>query len=91
MKTVTRGERERTILLLRCAADIAAKSDYVIGPGFETASRLGLGKREADLAWRASRRVAKDQGRDLERGSDPDEYIAVVLEAAQRLEDRSWP
>lgn len=91
MKTLTRGERARTILLLRCAAYVAAQHDYVIGPGFETAPRLGLGKREADLAWRASRRVAKDQGLDLERGSDQDEYIAVVLEAAQRLEDRSWP
>jgi hypothetical protein len=35
--------------------------------------------------------VAKDQGLDLERGKDSNTYIAVVLEAAQRLEERSWP
>ena len=88
---MTRGQRDRTVLLLRCAADIAVTGDYVLGPDFETAPRLGIGRRECDLATRAARRVAKKSGRDPDQASDLDEYVAIVLEAAIILEEGQWP
>ena len=91
MRTLTRGERDRAVLLLRCAAWIAIKGDHVLGPGLQTASYLGLGKKDCDRATRAARRVAGDTGRDLETARNLDEYVTVMLEAAQRIEEHSWP
>lgn len=90
MPVMSRGERTRTVLLLRCAADVAASGDYVLGPDFETAPRLGMGKRECALASRAARNVAKKAGRNPEQ-AHCDEYIATVLEAAIILEEGQWP
>jgi len=92
---LTRGDRERTALLLRCAAEVAVTEDYVLGPGWHTASRLGFSKRTCkracSLATRAARYVARATGRDPDRASDLDEYLAVVLEAANCVEEASWP
>lgn len=87
---MTRGQRARTVLLLRCAADVAASGDYVLGPDFETAPRLGVGKRECQLAARAARSVARKAGRNPDE-AHRDEYIATVLEAAIILEEGWWP
>lgn len=87
---MTRGQRERTVLLLRCAAELAVTGDFVLGPDFETAPRLGMGKRECDLATRAAKNVARKTGRsDVEAFRD--EYIATVLEAAAIVEEGGWP
>ena len=97
VKALTRGERDRTVLLLRCAVWVALKKDYVFGPGWHTADYLGIKQRECNLAAIAAREVARDLGLvdDLglpnERAKDCDEYITVMLEAAQRIEERSWP
>jgi len=91
VRKLTRGERDRTALLLRCAAWVAITGDYVLGPGFHTGPRLALSKQDCDRATRAARRVAKDMGRDLEGAGSLDEYVLVVLEAAQRIEEHSWP
>ena len=91
MRTLTRGERDRAVLLLRCAVWVAIKGDHILGPGLHTASYLGLGKKDCDRATRAARRVAEDTGRDLEAARNIDEYIAVMLEAARRIEEHSWP
>jgi hypothetical protein len=88
---MTRDERSRAVLLLRCAAEIAVTGDYVLGPGFETAPRLGIGRRECDLAERAAMRVAKKTGRQIEGAAGCDEYVTVVLTAALILEEGSWP
>lgn len=88
---MTRGQRDRTVLLLRCAADVAVTGDHVLGPGWSTAPRLGIGKRECDLATMAARRLAKKTGRDPDCGADLNEYVAVVLEAAIIIEEGSWP
>ena len=87
---MTRGARVRTVLLLRCAAEIAVTGDHILGPGWSTAARLGLGRRECDLAERFTRRLAKKTGRNLELARDRDEYIATVLEAALLVEEGSW-
>ena len=93
--TLARGDRDRTVLLLRCAAEVAVTGDYMLGPGWHTAPRLGFSdrtrKRACSLATRAARHVARSTGRDPDRASGLDEYLAVVLEAALRLEERSWP
>lgn len=92
---LTRTERVRTALLLRCAADIAVTGDHVLGPGWSTAPRLGFGartcKRTCDLATMAARHVAVTTGRDPETARDLDEYLSIVLEAAQCVEEGSWP
>ncbi|HSX22899.1 MAG TPA: hypothetical protein VLE97_09020 [Gaiellaceae bacterium] len=88
---MTRGQRTRAVLLLRCAAEAAVTGDYVLGPGFETAPRLGIGRRECDLAERAAMRVAKKAGRQIDGAGSCDEYVATVLEAAIILEEDSWP
>lgn len=88
---MTRGQRARTVLLLRCAAEVAVTGKYILGPGFETAPRLGIGRRECDLAERAAMRVAKKTGRSLEGAKGCDEYVATVLEAAIILEEGCWP
>lgn len=93
--TLTRAERGNVVLLLRCAAEVAVTGDYVLGPGWHTAPRLHLSKRSrkraCDLATRAVEHVARQTGRDLDHAEDLDEYLAVVLEAAQCVEERSWP
>lgn len=91
MTPVTPAERARAVLLLRCAAEIAVTGDHVLGPGWSTAPRLGLGKRECRIAERAVRHVAKKTGRDPDIARDLDEYLAVTLTAAILLEERSWP
>jgi hypothetical protein len=92
---LTRGDRERTVLLLRCAAEIAVMEDHVLGPSFSTAWRLGFRKdlcrRACTLATRAARYVARSTARDPDKAANLDEYLAVVLEAARCVEERSWP
>lgn len=93
--TLTRGDRDRTALLLRCAAEVAVTGDYVLGPGWHTASRLPFSprtrKRACQLASRVARYVARNTGRDPDGAGGLDEYLAVVLEAAILVEERSWP
>jgi hypothetical protein len=95
MKHLTRGDRARTVLLLRCAAEIGITGDYVLGPSWHTAARLGFSKRTCkrtcDLASKATRYVARSTKRDPASARDLDEYLAVVLEAAQCIEEGSWP
>ncbi len=88
---LTRGERTRTVLLLRCAVYVAVTGNYVLGPGWETAPRLGLGKRECKLAERAMRSVAKKTGRPPDSAGNLDAYVCVALEAARCIEEGSWP
>jgi len=90
-KDMTRGERAKTVLLLRCAAEVAVTGDHVLGPSRHTAPRLGLDKHVCALATRAVRYVARETGRDPDAANDLDEYVSVVLEAAQCIEERSWP
>jgi hypothetical protein len=61
-----------------------------LGPGWSTATRLGLGRRECDLAECFVRRLAKKTGRNPECSRDRDEYVATVLEAAILVEEGSW-
>jgi hypothetical protein len=79
------------VLLLRCAAEIAITGDYVLGPGWHTAPRLGIRRRDCDRAERVVRHVARKTGRDLERAQGLDEYLTVVLTAAILVEEGSWP
>jgi hypothetical protein len=92
---LTRGDRERTALLLRCAAEVAVTGDHVLGPGWSTAARLHMSeksrKRACSLATRATQYVARSTRRDPECAQDLDEYLAVVLEAALCVEEASWP
>jgi hypothetical protein len=92
---LTKGDRDRTTLLLRCAAEVAVTGDYVLGPGWHTAPRLGFDKRTCKracaLATRATRYVARETGRDLDKAGSLDEYLSVVLEAARCVEEKSWP
>ena len=89
-KPLTKGERVRTVLLLRCAAEVAITGDHILGPGWSTASRLGLGRRECKLAEHFARRVAKKTSRNPELARDRDEYIANMLEAAILVEEGTW-
>lgn len=88
---MTRGARARVVLLLRCAAETAVTGDHVFGPGWSTAWSLGLGKRECAVATRAVRSVAQRAGRSTDAAADLDEYLTIVLEAALRIEEGSWP
>lgn len=95
MKQLTRGDRVRTVLLLRCAAEVAVTGDYVLGPSWHTAVRLGFSKRSCkracDLATKVARYVALETARDPDGACDLDEYLSVMLEAAQCVEEGSWP
>lgn len=94
MKPFTKSDRAHTVLLLRCAADVAVTGNHILGPGWSTAARLRLGKhvkRVCELATHAARHVARKTGRDPDTANNLDEYLAVVLEAAIILEERSWP
>ncbi len=92
---LTRGDRDRTALLLRCAAEVAVTGDHVLGPGWSTAARLSMSKpsrkRACALATRAAQYVARETRRDPDMACDLDEYLAVVLEAAICVEEGSWP
>jgi hypothetical protein len=95
MKHLTRGDRDRTVLLLRCAAEVGITGDHVLGPSWHTAARLGFHKhtckRACDLATRATRYVARVTQRNPNGARNVDEYLAIVLEAALRIEEGSWP
>ncbi len=90
----TRGDRDRTVLLLRCAAEVAVMEAHVLGPSW-TASWLHMSKAErkraCSLATRAAQYVARSTCRDIEHAQGLDEYVAVVLEAAICVEEGSWP
>lgn len=89
---MTRVQRSRTVLLLRCAAEVAVTGDYILGPSYETAPRLGIGRRECDLAERAAMRVAAKKAGLVVDGADScDEYVSTMLEAAIILEEGQWP
>lgn len=88
---LTRGERDRTVILLRCAADVAVTGDHLLSPSRHTAPRLGFGKRECLIATQATIYVACAAGGNPEASKDRDDYIAVVLEAALCIEEGSWP
>ena len=94
-RPLTRGDRDRTVLLLRCAAEVAVTGDHALGPGWSTAARLHMSKasrrRACVLATRAAQHVARSTRRDPDRAQGLDEYLAVVLEAARRVEEKSWP
>jgi hypothetical protein len=94
VKALSRADRDQTALLLRCAAEIALTG----GDSFDTywtAAHLGFdrdeGKRAAALATRVARHVAREIGRNPDSEASCDEYVAIVLEAARRLEEKSWP
>jgi len=95
VKQLTRGDRDRTVLLLRCAAEVAITGDYVLGPSWHTAPRLGFNKatckRTCDLATNVTRYVARETARDPNGARDLDEYLSIVLEAARCVEEKSWP
>lgn len=92
---LTRGDRDRTALLLRCAAEIAVTGDHVLGPGWHTAAGLHFSKRSrkraCDLATKVTRYVARKTGRDPDGAESLDEYLATVLEAAILVEEKAWP
>lgn len=92
---LTRSDRDRTTLLLRCAAEVAVTGDYVLGPGWHTAARLHFSqrsrKRACELATKVTRYVARKAGRDPDGAESLDEYLATVLEAAILVEEGSWP
>jgi hypothetical protein len=93
--TLTRQDRDRTALLLRCAAEVAVTGDYILGPGWVVAMRLQFSevvrKHVCKLATRAVQHVARSTGRNTGAASNLDEYLAVVLEAALCVEEGSWP
>lgn len=95
LRALSRGDRERTVLLLRCAAEVAVTGDHVLGPGWSTAWKLGFSKRSCkracSLATRAAQYVARASKRDPEGAGGLDEYLAVVLEAARCVEEGFWP
>ena len=91
MKTpLTNAERANTVLLLRCAADLAISGNYVLGPSWVAAPRLGLARRECSLASRFVRRMAKAIDKNPDKAQDADEYVAVLLEAAILVEEGTW-
>jgi hypothetical protein len=93
--TLTKADRDRTVLLLRCAAEVAVTGEYVLGPGWVVALRLQFSevvrKRVCKLATRAAQYGARSTSRDHEGASNLDEYLAVVLKAALCAEEGSWP
>jgi hypothetical protein len=89
--TLTRGQKARVKLLLRCAADAAISGNFDLRPSWSTPARLGIKKPDLDIATRAVQHVAKDMGRDPEKAKDADAYATIMLEAARRVEEGSWP
>lgn len=83
MGKLTQEQREQVVELLRCAADVGQRNE---GPVLCAALNLGLplGGATVDIALRAWSDVLGDAIED-------DGAIAAVLEAAQRVEEGSWP
>lgn len=84
---MTKRERAQVVELLRCAAD-SLQSERDPGGFHSAAYSLGHepGSRIKRAAWDAKASCPGDGG-----CLDDDAYLALLLEAAQRVEDCEWP
>ena len=86
---LTQDERDRVVELLRCAASTHPSGHGVVGM-FDAEGFVGLDAparhdvRLWEVAWAALDACRVD-------GDDDDKYRYELLEAAQRVEEGSWP
>lgn len=92
---MTNEEREQVAELLRCAADISETGRFGFNPltraesmcGYLDADEMELDETIWMLAEDAARKVASENGVVAAH----DLGVALYLEAAQRVEEGSWP
>ena len=89
-RKLTRKERDAVVELLRCAADERPDGIGLNGM-FDTANWLGAGGGLQDLAWDAINGLPFVPERCVVVGAIDETYRAVLLEAAQRVDEGSWP
>lgn len=84
---MTKRERDAVVELLRCAAD---QHPGGIGlNGMSTAAvHVGASKRIDKAAWSIRNRISEA---NVQCGENEGAYRAVLLEAAQRVEEGTWP
>jgi hypothetical protein len=81
---MTNEEREQVVELLRCAADSKCRGwKQASQPRKETAAALGSPDRVSSLAFYALE--------DVDGGIASADYQRDMLEAAQRVEEGTWP
>lgn len=73
-------EREQVVEWLRCGADVLSLSKAGVAPRFATLEWE---------AWEAKRAIQSEFPN--KPFSDDDDYRWLLLEAAQRVEEGSWP
>ena len=84
---MTARERAQVVELLRCAADVCAADAWTLfGPGTDAARWLCAPTNVRRLATIAVLRVGRGTG-----AKSADHYVAVMLEAAARVEEGTWP
>lgn len=86
---MTKREREQVVEMLRCAAD--ERPDFGLNGMFDACGRYS--DKTINSAWAALLSVARCEARDFVATVLPiDEgYRVQLLEAASRVEERSWP
>ena len=87
---LTQEERDEVVVILRCSADCQPRGNTPIGLLWAT-ERLGISdnSRPSILAW-----AMRTRANLTLRGGGPlegEDYRWVLLEAAQRVEDGTWP
>jgi hypothetical protein len=87
---MTRRERAQVVELLRCAADCRPDNVGLNGM-FDTACWLDLEGHWQDKAWQAINAVPTHSTVFQVVGTVDEEYRRVLLEAAARVEEGTWP
>lgn len=85
---MNKAQRERCAELLRCAADIAATERWGLIGCSDTASAW---LRASPVTCVNASLIACAVAGNTDGGDDADEYIANMLEAAQRVEEGWTP
>lgn len=89
---MTKRQRAEVVELLRCAADAIATGSHPSTALCIAEERLWSAHAEWHEAWEAEGCVRNEIGLGYLRGFEPGEdRIALLLEAAQRVEDGEWP
>lgn len=92
---LTKKQREQVVELLRCAADrtLMRSGEITLSGPFAIASRGVDDRAVNDEAWRARAASMRDLfGPDGDVIDMPnDDYQTCLLEAAQRVEEGTWP
>ena len=93
---MTKSQRDQIVEILRCAADLSsAPRPDSTSPYYEALAAIGSGTHYEPsshyLAWSARCELMREMKGSILEDFTNEEYRDALLEAAARVEEKSWP